>query len=97
MRLHIEVSEEDIRGSVRRNYEKCMVARAIHRCSEGTLQAQVTGVYACVYTSENASNWGAKHVVVPLDVRARARLGDFDRGKRIEPFAFDLDLEALPT
>lgn len=86
MRLHIEVTQDDIDRATPKDRQACMVARAIIRCSEGVLRPQV------LWTRMNLGDEKDRTVALPEALRWRVKR--FDNGNRDhEPFAFDIDLD----
>lgn len=84
MKLHVEVTEDDIRQGERGVCSYCPIALAVKRCA-ATDDVTVPWPYCSVGDYEA---W--------LPPVARRFIADFDRGvSAVEPIAFDLELEAL--
>lgn len=87
-KLHVEVTQEDITKGLRRSSEGCIVSRAIHRCSEGSLNAVVTSSVITLYVHPFRGPFADTN---PSDV-VSGLIRQFDIGAPVSPFAFDLEL-----
>lgn len=90
MRLHVEVTQEDIEQGEPLDGFTCMVALAVQRATEGAF-----GQYG-VYAYRTRLKLGPSRVSVRLARRVTSAIYRFDqrhRGVRPpEPFSFDIDI-----
>ena len=93
MRLHVEVTQADIDDGTCGWPSACMVAKAIHRCSEGVLSPYV--MLKGVYLNRADAVTGSHLIRFPGEVSIA--INAYDRGKPVAPFAFDLEIGELPT
>jgi hypothetical protein len=85
MRVHIEVTENDIKFGKPHTLSMCPVARAIRR----TLPGSKALVGADKVALDRGSLFGRTPVKVPPKV---FKFGErFDAGKTVEPMSFDLE------
>ena len=86
MRLRIDVTQEDIDRGVRKSARQCMVHRAIDQATEGAL-----GRFAVA--PGGVFPEGGPGLAFPEQVGEL--ISAWDRGARINPFSFDLDMSPL--
>ena len=89
MKVHVEVTQEDIKKGERNNSSQCMIALAITRATEGGLGDLLVGHYGSCTMGEYVIWSGGK---VRLPFRVAVHIIAYDRGQDVAPFAFDLDL-----
>lgn len=103
MRLHVEVTQEDIdsRKAVLAAklsmYQHCMIAQAFNRATEGAFAPVHVAplVRYGGYGYPDGYRWfigldGGANVDLPDDAGDRA--ADWECGRPVQPFSFDLDL-----
>lgn len=83
MRINVEVTAEDIKRGIKVDCLNCPIALALDRC--GQPDASV---------SDSDVEIDGRFIRMPLD--ARRFVQDFDDGKPVEPFAFELTDEDGP-
>lgn len=82
MKLHVEVTAQDIANGKRCNLRECPIAYALERAGLKT---------ARVYNFRVVPN-PTGVVGIPLPFKATAFIADFDRGLPTKPFSFELDV-----
>lgn len=85
MKLHVEVTAEDIAAGVKEDGQSCPIALAMQRCS-GVLHVDV-GEQLRITT--DALEY---QVFAPLE--AATFMDQFDSGETVAPFAFDVEVGA---
>lgn len=97
MKLHIEVTKEDISEACRGSASGCMIHRAFMRATEGAYwpSAILVGGMgmehgSIVFDPADGKDAPAWTVYLPHDVTRKARL--WDRGRNPAPFAFDVEV-----
>lgn len=90
MKLHVEVTQEDIDLGCRMDTTGakggCMVFRAVQRRFEGAFDGWIG--YSNIHFYDRAKN----EIEVPLPIAVSAAIVAFDGKGHVEPFAFDLEL-----
>lgn len=92
MRLHVEVTQDDIDKGVRHTPNACMVAYAFGRATEG---AWSTCLVAPRWDyAKDQYEWviETEDFVAPLTNEVGRKIAKWDAKLPVEPFAFDLDL-----
>ena len=84
-RVLIEVTQEDIKNGVRGDPCNCPTAHAATRATHGTVPLRV-GALVIKFGPIGSS------VASKLPIEAREFIYDFDWGKPVEPFSFEIEL-----
>jgi hypothetical protein len=92
--MRIEVTQEDIDAGKRADACDCPVALAICRASGFSVSVR----YSTVYRLQSEIHaWDSRAYLGELPNAARYFVVDFDEGRAVAPFAFDLDIPSDPT
>ncbi len=84
MKLHVEVTAEDIAKGKRNRTDCCPIALAISRCNG----VSDVGVDEATASMSHGGEW----VFAEMPKEAAAFVLAFDKRKPVEPFAFDLEV-----
>lgn len=95
MKITIDVTQEDIdlgcRAEPYGENGGCMVWRALSRATEGALDGLVVGTYGADF------NVPGGYQTIRFSDQVSDRIRDFDSGRAVEPFSFDIDLPIDPA
>ncbi len=83
MKLHVEVTAEDIANGVRKDCRSCPIARALWRCP-GVAAPIVGDVWTSVIV-------GGEDLSASMPHEAESFVLAFDKSEPVEPFAFYLE------
>jgi hypothetical protein len=87
MKIHVDVTQEDLDKGIRGRWEECAVHRAIERL--GIIQ-EPFGVYWSI--SLAGRNMATIKQLGRLPVAAFNLIEAWDRGAHVEPFSFDMEI-----
>jgi hypothetical protein len=82
--MRINVTQEDINKGCQNDSGTCPIALALSRATGNAVH--VRAIYASVY------NWSLLYTT-DLPIEARLFIRDFDSGKHVDPFSFELELQ----
>jgi len=86
VRVKVEVTAEDIASGDPQECSSCPIARAMNRATPGRkwlVDDRFAGYHVCGRITD-----------FPMPDSAREFISRFDRGAAVEPFAFEIDLDA---
>lgn len=87
----ITVTQDDIDHGKKADCRCCPIARAVRRAWKPECKfVAVTGIKLFVYFKPTSTNWNP-HEVYTLPLEAELFVADFDNGKGVEPFEFEVD------
>ena len=88
--IHVEVTQEDIASGVTFDCSKCPIARASTRALRiAGVPAEIDAAYLGI--TVRATRDLRKHTI-STPTRVSRWMRDFDLGKPVQPFAFDLEI-----
>lgn len=89
--MKVKVTEQDIQRGIQHDPRHCMVARACRRTFPGATSVLVGGVLATIRPAPQPGEaWvnSTDYILPPAVIEAMC---DFDNGRKVEPFEFELE------